>query len=271
VCAYNEARNIGKLLSKLVKEPLLNGVFVVASGCTDNTIEVAKQYSDVKVLVQESRKGKASAVNLFLKSTKSDIVILESGDTIPGYNCIKTILRHFEDPNTGMVGAHSIPVNNKTTVMGKIAHFLWECHHQLALKHPKMGELIAFRHIEGIDPKSAVDEASIEQEIVRLGLRIIYEPDAIVFNKGPETFRDFIRQRKRIYKGHLELKKQGYEVTSMSTLNTIGASIKSVDWRPKGVLAASFATLMELYSRFTAPRLTNQTVWEISESTKELL
>ncbi len=44
---------------------------------------------------------------------------------------------------------------------------------------------------------------------------IHYAGDAIVFNRGPESLRDYLTQRRRIVAGHLHLRRtQGYSVAS---------------------------------------------------------
>jgi poly-beta-1,6-N-acetyl-D-glucosamine synthase len=82
---------------------------------------------------------------------------------------------------------------------------------------PKLGEVTAFRNvISGIPTGSAVDEISIQAMISQLGFQLIYTPDCVVYNKGSVTVRDFLKQRRRIYAGHLKvLQQQNYEVSTM--------------------------------------------------------
>ena len=64
---------------------------------------------------------------------------------------------------------------------------------------------------------TAVDEASMEPVIRGQGYQAQYVPTAIVYNKGPETLADFLRQRRRIYAGHLAVRDTlGYNVSTMS-------------------------------------------------------
>ena len=69
---------------------------------------------------------------------------------------------------------------------------------------PKLGEIVAFRNvIPRIPLDTAVDELSIQALITQLGYQLVYEPEAVVYNRGPATVGDFLRQRRRIYAGHL--------------------------------------------------------------------
>jgi biofilm PGA synthesis N-glycosyltransferase PgaC len=228
--AYNEEANIGHLLGAVLNQQFqqcqLSQIVVVASGCTDKTVEIAKAYarqdSRLEVIVQPERKGKASAINLFLEQAKEEILLVESGDTIPSLDCYEALLFPFLDPQVGMTGARPVPVNDPRTFMGFCVHFLWQLHHGLACKYPKLGELIAFRNlIRQIPEDTAVDEASIEQIITGLHYKLCYAPQAIVYNKGPETLSDFIKQRRRIANGHMHLKQsKGYAPSTTSLPHT---------------------------------------------------
>jgi cellulose synthase/poly-beta-1,6-N-acetylglucosamine synthase-like glycosyltransferase len=222
--AYNEEANIGELLQALRVQNLdgfrLVEIVVVASGCTDRTEELvregAREDARVRLISQPKREGKASAVNLFLRSARGELIILESADTLPSAYTLQRLLEPFADPKVGMTGAHPRPVDSGRRFMGYSTHFLWWMHHNLALRRPKLGELVAFRRIvESIPEDTAVDEAAIEAAVSRAGLAIAYAPNAIVHNKGPETLREYLVQRRRIVAGHWHLyRTQGYRVSS---------------------------------------------------------
>ncbi len=235
ITAYNEEANIGRLLEAALRQETgycrLQEIFVVASGCTDRTVEIAQSYArrypQVRVLEQAERQGKASAINLFLQHAQGEIFIIESADTIPAADAYENLVAPFADSQVGMTGAHPVPVNSAKNFMGHCAHFLWGLHHRMALRHPKLGETIAFRSIvRSIPANTAVDEVSIEMLVTRAGYKLAYAPRAIVYNKGPETVRDFIKQRRRIGNGHLQVKlTTGYAPSTSglgATFNVIG-------------------------------------------------
>lgn len=288
VMAFNEEANIYFLLEALLKQRLYTckiiEIIVVASGCTDKTEKivegVAKYHNIVNLAIQERREGKASAINLFLSKAKGDVVVIESGDTIPEEDTIENLLRPFHDPNVGMTGAHPVPVNPSDTFMGFTVHLFWRLHHELALKHPKLGELIAFRNIVREIPKdTAVDEASIEAIITKAGYRIHYARDAIVRNKGPETVSDFLKQRRRIMVGHKHLQKtHSYSVSTMKIGNLFGLLkqlLKDTSWDAKTILWTFGAVFFEFFGKSLGAydyyiKKKNPFAWDIAESTKNL-
>lgn len=275
ICAYNEEANIYWLLEALQKERL-DEIIVVASGCTDNTVVIAKAFKNVAVIEEPTRSGKASAINLILKQAKGDIVILESADTIPGPGSLNRLVRAFDEPSVGMAGARPIPMNPRNSLAGYVSSLIWDLHHAVSTRNPKMGEVVAFRKtFERITPDILVDEANIEILLRGQGYEIIYEPQAIVYNKGPETLKDLVRQRRRVYLGHVALKKKyGYRVSTLSSVKLLGVLLKDgyLFRETGGVMAAmGLEFYCRLLARWDFARNKNTSgVWERVHSTKEL-
>ncbi len=286
IMAYNEATNIGRLLEALLHQEtgncVINEIIVLASGCTDHTEDIVRQYAArdarIKLLVQPHREGKASAVNMFLRHAQSDIMVMESADTLPEAETIQRLLLPFCDPEVGMTGGHPIPVNGCGTFMGFAVQLLWAMHHEVALKQPKLGELTAFRRVfQRIPHDSAVDEANMEPLIRGQGYQLKYVPEAIVYNRGPETVSDFLRQRRRIYAGHLRMKReQGYVVSTMSSAHILPALVRAWHWDWRCAFWVPAVMALEAYGRFLGwwdyrTKRRNHTVWDIALTTKRTL
>lgn len=285
IMAYNEEKNIDKLLNSLLGQILnrvsVTEIIVVSSGSTDNTNQIvqnfAKKHSMIKLTVEKERKGKASAVNLFLALAKKEIVVLIGGDLLPKKNTLENLVLPLLDPKVGIVGSHPIPLNSLKTLMGFAAHLLWNLHHQISLKKPKMGEMVAFRKIfKKIPVLSAVDEANIESLIRGQGYQAVYAPDALVNNKGPESAKEFIAQRRRIYAGHLATKYEySYEVSTMGGLGIFFLLLKNFPLSRRSLLWTPVVIGLEAISRFLGfldykYKLRHHTVWQTAPSTKDL-
>jgi len=284
IMAYNEEGNIGRLLEALLSQKMRHGIMkeiiVVASGCTDRTEDITREYgqkdSRIKLLIQKNREGKASAINYYLSQAKGDIIVLESGDTIPDTETIDRLIAPFEDPSVGMTGAHPVPVNDRDCFIGFVVHMMWGLHHKIALETPKLGELVASRNIvREIPHDSAVDEASIEAIIREAGLELRYCPAAIVQNKGPETIKDFLKQRRRIAAGHTHLaKEKGYVVSTTDPIRILKLLIQEHSWKPKETLWTIGGIGLEVIGRILGYydyyiRKKNPYIWDIASTTKK--
>jgi poly-beta-1,6-N-acetyl-D-glucosamine synthase len=244
IMAYNEEANIAHAIDSILRQELsekqIREVIVVASGCQDQTVPIvagiATRESRLRLIEQKRREGKASAINLFIGTAKCPVLVMVSADVMVEDGALDALLRHFEDPAVGMVGGHPIPVNGNGTFLGHAVHLQWRLHDRIARDSPKLGEMVAFRNVvPSIPLDTAVDELSIQALVIQLGYRLVYEPQAIVYNRGPATVRDFLSQRRRIYAGHLRIREQqAYSAPTMSAWRAgralLGSESFSTPW-----------------------------------------
>lgn len=285
ITAYNEEANIGQLLDAMINQRLhsveISEIIVVASGCTDRTIEIVQEWMAtcprIQLIVQEKREGKTSAVNLFLKAARENICVLESGDTLPDQDSVENMVAMFSNPAVGMTGAHKVATNVPEHVVGYLSHLRLNLEHQLCLEIPRLGEMIAFRKVfDHIPPDVAMDEAFVEALVIQRGMQVRYAPDAIVYNMGPETLADFVRQRRRNHAGHLYLKnKYGYRVSSLESQRVLRIALGEI-WGAFRLLYV-LATLagIEMFSRLLGSydyhiRKDRHVVWDMAWTTKKV-
>ena len=285
ITAYNEEANIGQILEAMINQHLhsveITEIIVVASGCTDRTVEIVQEWmekcSRIKLIIQEKREGKTAAINLFLKEATEKICVLESGDTLPHEDSVEKMVGMFSNPAVGMTGAQKVAVNVPDHVVGYLSHLRLNMEHQLCLEIPRLGEMIAFRKVfDHIPPDVAMDEAFVEALVIQRGMQVRYAPDAIVYNMGPETFADFVRQRRRNHAGHLYLKnKYGYRVSSLESKRVVRIALGEV-WKALrlmyvlGTLAAIefFSRLLGSYDYYI--RRDRHVVWDMAWTTKKV-
>ncbi|MGH7268828.1 MAG: glycosyltransferase, partial [Polyangiaceae bacterium] len=227
--AYNESKNLGRLLTSLLEQKTQTAriveIVVVASGCTDDTAAVARAIGvgrpGVHVHVQERREGKVAAINAYLRmrDPRADVVVVSSADLAVAPDVIEKMAQFLEEhPDVGMVGGRPMPNNDGSKLVSRMGILVWELHHRVSLEVPKMGEIVAFRArlVEYVSELSVVDEASIEDIVRAKGYKLGYVPDAIVQNHGPEKLGEYFDMRRHYARGHYWLKFAfGYEVATL--------------------------------------------------------
>jgi glycosyltransferase involved in cell wall biosynthesis len=283
IMAYNEETNITDAIATILSQPLTTAVIteliVIASGCTDQTAAIvatiARDDPRVRLIVQERREGKAAAINLFIEAAQSPVLLMAGADVLVKAGALEALLCHFHDPSVGMVGGHPIPVNDESTFLGHAVHLVWRLHDRLARQSPKLGEIVAFRNVVPRLPlDTEVDEISIQALITQLEYRLVYEPQAVVYNRGPATVGDFLRQRRRIYAGHLRVRRQqDYAASTMSSRRIGRALLTSGSFTsPRAACWTICAVGLEATARglghYDFLRRRPHHVWEMATTTK---
>ena len=286
VCAYNEEKNIERTIRAIFDQELENVVvdkiFVVSSGSTDRTDEIvtnlSEEYPNLMLLPQAKREGKNSAINLILETKQTEIVVLLNADNVFAKpTSLQELLLPFFDKKVGMSGGRPIPTNDNNTIAGYATNLIWSMHHHISLTDPKIGELVAFRDIGTklpLDMQS--DEDILRMNLENKGYDVRYCPEATIFNRGPETIRDYIKQRKRVNIGEAYLvKKFNYRLPTHNPkylFSSLLESIKELGFHPFNLLCS---LILEEYVRFAAKLHVSMdkgdmNVWEQVTTTKKL-
>ena len=285
VCAYNEEKNISHNLDSILVQTV-NGasvgeIIVVSSGSTDGTDAIVREYGAkdgrVRLLRQEKREGKNSAVNAFMSSANGDILVLVNADNNLAPCALDRLGSRFQDPKVGVVGGRPMPVNRKDTVAGFAVHMLWDMHHRLSLIYPKVGEAIAFRnlHIQ-IPTGMQSDEDLVRMDLEKRGFRTVYEPEAVVINKGPETVRDYWKQRTRVNIGERYMKRLfDFDIPTWDNHYLFQAYLGFLKDNSSQIVRMSAAVVMEMLARVYASIYVlldkgDKVVWNMVESTKNV-
>lgn len=284
VFAHNEAQNVRRTLHALLAQQLHNvemtEIIVIASGCTDGTVElaeeVAKTYPIVTVDVETTRRGKAAAIKRLTAMARGEIVVMVGADTLPAPTAIEYLLEPFNDPKVGMTGARVIPLNSPDDWLGFSVQMLWHVHHQLALRRPKLGELVAFRNVVDIPEDTSTDEPAIEALITAKGYRTAYAPKAVVYNRGPENLQEFLRQRRRVFAGQVHIAfRYRYLTSSLQARHAVPLIVEAIRSYPRFFLW-TFATMsLELWARllgmYDVLRGPEDVVWRPINSSKAMV
>jgi poly-beta-1,6-N-acetyl-D-glucosamine synthase len=280
VCAFNEKHNIRRLLERLSVEKLPADciVLVVCSGCTDGTVDVVREFQAcdkrVQLIVEETRSGKANALNKIFNEAKNsaDALVLVNADALPEPGSISSLISALESSDAGVVFARPVPFES-SGLSYHIVKVIWRLHHLISLKsNPKLsGELCAIRTVclQPIPDEIATDEPYIEHTIRQQGYRIGYLPEAVVRIRCPTNLSDLLKQRKRIWIGHMQLKQAtGFDVSTSSFKNIL---YSLPDLSASEVFFAFLGGLVEVVAYSQARLAKNKKVpymWEPIKSTK---
>jgi len=272
IMAHNEERNIGACIGAIIGQKT-QGVnvreIIVISSSSDATNSIVRRFPQAKLVAEPRRRGKAHAINRFLEHATSPVLVLCSADVIPQDNCLEELCYPLANERIGITCSRPAPMAQES-FLNRIIQLQWRMHHEISRDHPKYGELIAFKNIIRRIGRTEVDEEYIAMRIRKAGLKGAYAKDAVVLNKGPATVEDFLKQRRRIYCGHLKLKKNGYSAASLDNIFVLGRALASIRLGELHVAVAAMA--MEGLGRalgiFDYLRGHDHVVWKIAGTTK---
>lgn len=254
---------------------------MVSSGSTDRTDEIvtelSKEFPAVRLLRQEKREGKNSAINCYLDNKTADVVVMLNADNVFGTDdSLRKLVEPLKQDDVGITGGRPKPTNDPHDKVGFAVCLMWEMHHEVAMCYPKIGELIAFKDIgTRLSTDQQSDEDILRMKIEEAGMRCVYVPDCIVLNRGPETLEDFMKQRIRVNVGECVMKKKfDYDIPTWNRrflIKAMFASFKTLGFHPiKTLWVARTEMKCRRIAQEIADRGEDMPVWDPVKSTKKL-
>ena len=218
ITAYKEEKTVGRAIESFLKQKVDEEMEVIVAAPDEDTTRVIKEYEkkDSRVkYVQDPGEGKPTALNICFKIAKGDKIVMSDGDVYVSENSINALLRELNKDKVGAVTGRPISVNSRKKMFGFFSHLLTDIGaHDTRLKYVNKGRFIvvsgylfAMKKLFDIIPKNALsDDAVMSHMIHEKGYKIGYAPDAKVYVKFPDNFKDWIKQKKRSAGGFNQLK-----------------------------------------------------------------
>ncbi|MDY7031287.1 MAG: glycosyltransferase family 2 protein, partial [Thermodesulfobacteriota bacterium] len=208
IAAYNEENSIevtikNKLSLNYPKNKL--EIIVISDGSTDRTDDIVKQYASqgVKLIRQDPRAGKTSALNLAITEAKGEIIVFSDANSIYASDALGELLKNFNDSTVGYVTGKMIYTNPDGSVMGdgctaymKYENFLRQCETRIGSVVGVDGGIDACRKslYQPMNPDQLPDFI-LPLRISEQGYRVVYEPDAILKEAALKASKDEYRMR----------------------------------------------------------------------------
>jgi poly-beta-1,6-N-acetyl-D-glucosamine synthase len=224
VVAYNEERRLRAAVESLLHQDLPPGarwrtIWIVASGCSDRTPEVAQalayRHPEVRVRLQPERRGKASALGEIFREARGDYLVLLNSDAVARPDAVSALLEAAASlaPPFAVMG-HPEPGELPRSGVGHGVRLLWNLHHRLHANLLATGEgthlsdellLLPVSHLPPLPAEVVNDGAFIGAWLRASGGQLAYAEEARVSIEVPWSLSDHIRQRRRIHVGHRQV------------------------------------------------------------------
>lgn len=211
IAAYNEEEGISATIeNKLGLDYPRNKleIIVISDGSTDRTDAIVTSFADqgVRLLRQEPRGGKTSALNMAVPSVQGEIIVFSDANSLYAPDALRRLLSNFADENVGYVTGRMIYANPDGTPIGEGCSAYMKYENALRAIETRIGSVVgvdggidAIRTVlyRPMNPDQLPDFVQ-PLKVVEQGFRVVYEPAAVLWEPALKDAGDEYRMRVRV-------------------------------------------------------------------------
>lgn len=186
-------------------------IIFIADGSDDGTEKVLQKFSEIKVMFEPERRGKASAMNRAVKVAQGEIIVFCDANTDLNPEAIKKLVKHYESEQVGAVtGEKQILIRNSDGTSTAGEGLYWKYESYLKRKDSELwsvagaaGELMSYRKslYTSLEPDTLLDDFMQSMRVAVRNYRVIYEPKAIATETASANIKEELKRKIRIGAG----------------------------------------------------------------------
>lgn len=207
----NEAPFIGKALELIANQSLKpHEIIVVDSESTDNTVEIVRNWKDVKLIEMPAREFTfGRSLNLGFEAATGDVVISLSAHAFPCDDYwLENLMQHFENAQVAGVYGRQLPQPDAWPPVKREYLSYYKDQLRLQTNADDASDRVfsnansAIRHRcwkqhHFDETLTAVEDQEWAWSMLKLGYQIIYEPNAAVYHSHNESLQKVIQRNYR--------------------------------------------------------------------------
>jgi len=211
IAAFNEKKAIAQTIRNKLEQDYPRDrleIIVISDGSFDGTDDIVRTFQSegVKLVRQEPRAGKTSALNRVLPMATGDILFFSDANSIWAGNALLKLAENFKDPSVGYVTGKMIYTNPDGSPVGDGCTAYMKYENFLRLLESKIGSVVGVDG--GIDAvrkelyqpmrPDQLPDFVLPLKVVEQGYRVVYEPEAILKEAALNSAEDEYRMRVRV-------------------------------------------------------------------------
>lgn len=215
IAAFNEERDIEQtVVNKLTQDYPANRleVIVISDGSTDRTdaivreLAAGREETTLRLLRQEPRQGKTQALNLAATQGTGEILVFADANSIYAPDAIRRLVRGFADPSVGYVTGRMIYTNPGAAGIGEGSVTYMEYENWLRALETRLGSVVGVdggidairRELYAPMRPDQLPDFVLPLSVVEQGRRVVYEPEAWLYEPALSDAADEFRMRIRV-------------------------------------------------------------------------
>ncbi|SFW31264.1 Glycosyltransferase, catalytic subunit of cellulose synthase and poly-beta-1,6-N-acetylglucosamine synthase [Chitinophaga sancti] len=213
VAAYNEAAFIPEKIKNTLEldypADKLEIIFIT-DGSNDGSEKIVQQYSRIRGMHEQERRGKTAAINRAMQTVQTPVVIFCDANTLLNAAAVKNIVRHYQDPKTGGVAGEKKVMQAGNSGAAGTEGIYWKYESVLKRLDAALysvvgaaGELFSVRTtlFTPVEPEVILDDFIISLRVNQMGYRIAYAPDAFAMETPSAGITEEHKRKIRISAG----------------------------------------------------------------------
>jgi len=237
-------------------------VLVVSDASTDASVEIVRSYQPaqsqrITLLELVSRSGKAAGLRVAIAASTSEILLFTDVRQEIERSALRNLVANFADPGVGCVSGELMLRKSDSSARADISLY-WRIEKLVRKLESKSGSVIgatgalyAVRRDAAVPPPAGtlLDDVFIPMHVVKSGLRVIFEPDAVAWDATCDERQEF-RRKVRTLAGNYQLVQIApWLLTRKNPVLVSFVSHKLLRmWVPLFLLGTWVANLMLLFS-----------------------
>jgi len=211
ISAYNEEDVIAATIENKLGQDYPHNkleIIVVSDGSDDRTDKIVEAFAvrGVKLLRQDPRAGKTSALNLAVTHASGEIIVFSDANSIYAPDALRHLTANFADPSVGYVTGSMIFANPDGTPIGDGCSSYMKYENTLRTIETRIGSVVGVDGgIDAVRKKlyhpmrgDQLPDFVLPLKIVEQGYRVVYEPNAILRELSLKSGQDEYRMRVRV-------------------------------------------------------------------------
>jgi len=179
-------------------------ILVVDDGSTDNTVDVVKRYSGVRLITQANA-GPAAARNRGAQEARGTIILFTDDDCVPMPDWLDAMLAPFDDAE--VVGVRGVYRTRQVGLAARFVQIEYEDRYRRMARLPSIDFIdtysAAFRRdrfleMTGFDtsfPVACAEDADLSYRMSARGWKMKFAPAAIVYHTHPDTLSRYLKKK----------------------------------------------------------------------------
>ena len=212
--AARVTRRIDELVSLISATGVTGEVIVVADGCSDQTAPLARSHPSplVRVVELAENQGKALALSRGCEAAQGEILVLADARQRWAADALQRLLENFTRPEVGAVSGQLV-IESAPGVLAGVGLY-WRYEKWLRRNEARLhstvgltGSICAVRRelFRPIPRGVLLDDVYWPLQVAMQGWRVVYDEDAIAYDRLPDRATDEFRRKVRTLSGNFQL------------------------------------------------------------------